>query len=621
MLDLRHYNCLGEALRAAIDRWPNEICLIEADRDRENARLTYRQFKQAALPFARALQNAGFNRDSRAAIIMTNQSKWLISAYAIFYAGGVLVPLDYKLSAAEQLQLLAHSKAEVLIVEYHLWRAITQGETFSSLGTRLVLVTEAPAGASLAGAKRWENFHDSRLPIFVPRKRSDPACIVYSSGTGGRPKGCVLTHDNYLEQCRALTALFPFSPGTRYLSILPTNHAIDFMVGFIGPFTCGATVVHLRTLRPEYIREAFTRYKITYMTVVPMLLKTLERGLRQRFAELPGGRRRALRALIGINRAFTRRRPRLKLSRRLLGQVHKGFGGELRALFVGGAFTEPSTLQFFYDLGVPVGNGYGCTEAGTVITLNDFDPFRADTVGKPLPGIEVDILDPDEEGVGEVAVRGKTVMSHYLDDPEMTSETIVDGWLHTGDLGRVDKHGHVQLLGRKKNMIVTEEGKNVYPEDIEAAFEGLAVKEFCVFAANYLWPERTMVGEQLILVVHPEAKPQIEPATTPIPVQTEVAASESGEAASELSPSGSPDANPAPQSEQFTAQPDARHLLAPEMAAEIDARNRRLLNYKRVAGYLVWDSDFPRTASLKIKRIDLAQEIRTSRGRHHVVYL
>ncbi len=120
------------------------------------------------------------------------------------------------------------------------------------------------------------------------------ARIVYSSGTGGRPKGCVLTHENYLEQCVALTSLYPFWPGVRYLSILPTNHAIDFMVGFIGPFTCGATVVHLRTLRPEYIREAFTRYKITYMSLVPMVLKNLERGLRQRFEELPKGTRKVL---------------------------------------------------------------------------------------------------------------------------------------------------------------------------------------------------------------------------------------------------------------------------------------------------------------------------------------
>jgi long-chain acyl-CoA synthetase len=569
MLDLRQYNCLGEALRASLSRWPDEICLIEADRDRENVRLTYRQFEQAVLPLARALQNAGFEKGTRAAIIMTNQSKWPISACGIFFCGGVLVPLDYKLTPGEQLKLLAHSQAEFLIVEYHLWRAIMQDTGFADLRARVVLVTEAPAGAELAGAKRWEEFQDARQPVFAPRRRADAACIVYSSGTGGRPKGCVLTHENYLEQCLALTALVSFSPGVRYLSILPTNHAIDFMVGFIGPFTCGATVVHLRTLRPEYIREALTRYKITYMTLVPLILKSLERGLRQRFEELPKNRRRLLQALIGVNRALTRRRPKLWVSRTLLRQVHEAFGGELRAFFVGGAFTEPGTLQFFYDLGIPVGNGYGCTEASTVITLNDFRPFRSDTVGKPLPGMEVRIAIPDGEGIGEVAVRGKTIMSHYLDDPDMTAETIVDGWLMTGDLGRIDSTGHLQLVGRKKNMIVTEEGKNIFPEDIETAFEGLAVKEFCVFAANYLWPARTVARERLVLVLHPGP----------------------GKAITE------------------------------GLVASLSECNRRLLHYKRISGYLVWDRDFPLTASLKIKRGELAGQIRIDLGREAMVSL
>jgi long-chain acyl-CoA synthetase len=168
-----------------------------------------------------------------------------------------------------------------------------------------------------------------------------------------------------------------------------------------------------------------------------------------------------------------------------------------------------------------------------------------------------------------VAVRSKTVMSHYLDDPEMTAETIVDGWLMTGDLGRVDTSGHLQLVGRKKNMIVTEEGKNIYPEDIETAFEGLPAKEFCVFAANYLWPARTMVGEKLVLALHL----------------------------------------------------DAGQSLTPDLVPDISERNRRLLNYKRVSGYLVWDRDFPRTASLKIKRAELAEQIRKSVGREAVVAL
>src|SRR3990170_1760788 len=477
MLDLTQYESLGAALAAAIERWPDEVCLIEADRARARARLTYRQFSEAALPLAAALQESGLAADDRAAIIMSNQSKWLISAYAVFGSGGVLVPLDYKLTPAEQLALLDHSQARFLIIEYPLWRAIVQSAEFERQNQTTVFVTEAPPDADLSGACRWEEARGASAPELRPRKRSDAACIVYSSGTGGRPKGCVLTHGNYLEQCRALTALYPFWPGVRYLSILPTNHAIDFMAGFIGPFVCGAAVVHLRTLRPEYVREAFTRYKITYVTLVPLVLKNLEKGLRARFAELPPVKRAVFRALVAVNRLLTRRRPNLALSRRLLRQVHAAFGGELRAMFVGGAFTEPATLQFFYDLGIPVANGYGLTEAGTVITLNDFAPFRPDTVGKPLPGIEVRIANPGPDGIGEVAVRGRTIMSHYLDDPELTAETIQDGWLMTGDLGRLDADGHLQLFGRKKNMIVTAEGKNIYPEDIENVFEGLAVKE------------------------------------------------------------------------------------------------------------------------------------------------
>jgi long-chain acyl-CoA synthetase len=557
MLDLAQYDSLGAALRAALNRWPDEVCLIEADRERERSRLTYGQFREAAEPLAAALEDAGFACGERAAIIMTNQPKWLISACAVFFAGGVVVPLDYKLSAAEHLQLLEHSKARVLIVEYPLWRAIMQSAGSRDHNPQTVLVTEAPATADLAGGIRWEEFRGTHAPEFRLRTRKDMACIVYSSGTGGRPKGCVMTHENYLEQCRSLTALYPFWPGVRYLSILPTNHAIDFMVGFIGPFTCGATVVHLRTLRPEFVREAFTRYKITYMSLVPLVLKNLRKGLQTRFAELPPAKRRIFNTLVAVNKRLTRRRPNLPLSRRLLKQVHQAFGGELRALFVGGAFTEPQTLQFFYDLGIPVANGYGLTEAGTSVTLNDFNPFRPDTVGRPLPGMEIRIVEPGADGIGEVAVRGKTVMSHYLNDPEMTAETIRDGWLMTGDLGRIDTTGHLQLFGRKKNMIVTAEGKNIYPEDIENAFEGLPVKEFCVFAANYLWPQRTMVGEKLILVLHPEP----------------------GQAVNDA------------------------------LRAEIARRNAQLLNYKRISGYAVWDQDFPRTASMKIKRAVLAEQI------------
>ena len=569
MLNLDQYTCLGAALREALDRFPNETCLIESDRDKEKTRLTYSDFKEMAMPLARALEDAEFHPGDYAAIIMSNQSKWLISAYAIFHGGGVLIPLDYKLTPAEHLELLAHCKAKFLVVEYYLWRALMQLPEFKDHKVQTVLVTEAPPGADLARAQRWEDFRRKGDPVFVPRQRQDVACIVYSSGTGGRPKGCVLTHENYLEQSKALIAWYPFWPGVRYLSILPTNHAIDFMVGFIGPFVCGACVVHLRTLRPEFVRDAFVRYKITHVSLVPMVLKNLERGLKAKFEALSSSKRFLLDRSIALNKFFTGWRPDVRLSRVLLRQVHKAFGGELRLMITGGAFMEPSTLQFFYDLGVPVINGYGLTEAGTALTLNDLKPFRADTVGKPLPGVDLRVLNPDSEGIGEIAAKGKTVMSHYLDDPELTAETIVDGWLLTGDLGRFDSTGHLQLFGRKKNMIVTEGGKNIYPEDIETTFDGLPVKEYSVFAANYIWPAKSLGNEMLVLILRLEPGQEFDEA----------------------------------------------------LKQEVVSRNRTLPDFKRVGGCVVWEKDFPRTAAMKIKRIVLAEEMRKTLSRAAVVEL
>jgi long-chain acyl-CoA synthetase len=561
MLDLSGYSSIGEALEDALETYSSEICLIEADRERENHRLTYREFKERALPLAKALEDSGFGGGRRASIIMTNQSKWLICAYAIFFRGGALVPLDYKLTPAEHWQLLEHSGAEVLVTEYPIWRQLQSDAAGRARATDLgaVIVSEAPPGADLAGARRWEDFCGQGRARRVPRSRQDVAAIVYSSGTGGRPKGCMMTHENYLEQCAGFPSLYPVWRGARYLSILPTNHAIDFMLGFFYQFVSGGTVVHLRTLRPEYVREAFPRYRVNYVTLVPLVLKNLKKGLEERFEALPPGKRRVFHVLRGINRSLTKNRPWRWLSRKLLAPVHQAFGGEIEAIVVGGAFTEPEVLQFFYDLGLPVANAYGLTEACTGVTANDLKPFRADTVGKPVPGVQVRIASPGENGVGEVSVCGRTVMSGYLNDPELTAETMVDGWLMTGDLGRFDEHGHLHLVGRKKNMIVTQEGKNIYPEDIEAAFDTLPVKEFCVFAANYVWPRPSMVDEELLLVL------RLEPGQT----------------------------------------------LSDDLRRAVAERNNRLLNYKRIHGIVLLDEDFPRTASLKIKRNVLAERLRT----------
>src|SRR5690606_30185338 len=259
------------------------------------------------------------------------------------------------------------------------------------------------------------------------------------------------------------------------------------------------------TLRPEFLRSTMQAYGVTHVALVPLILEAFEEAVREQLDGQPKWLRRTVSVLAGVNEMLTTARPRASLSRSLLGPIHDAFGGKLELLFCGGAFVDRERAERFYRLGLPVVIGYGLTEVCTVATVNDLSPFRADSVGRPVSGVEVRIHDAGPDGVGEVWIRGRTVMKGYLDDPELTAQTITeDGWLKTGDLGWMDAAHHLPLVGRSKNMIVTAGGKNVYPEDVEGAFEELPVEELAIFASGYLWPRRgKLEEEELVAVVRP----------------------------------------------------------------------------------------------------------------------
>lgn len=556
MLHLSRIQSVGEAIRDATVTFKTNEALIEAERYRENGRWTYKELRREAERFAALLQSQGFEAGDRCAIVMQNQSKWIFSGLGAFWAGATLVPIDYKLKAHEQLELVAHCKPRVLVTEYSSWVKM-QREEGSSLERTLVLVTEAPEGAELGQARRWEEDSGGSF-TYRERRRDDVACIVYSSGTSGTPKGCMLTHGNYLSQAEILGNMYPLAEDERFFSVLPTNHAIDFMVGFIMPLMMGGGIVHQRTLRPQFLRATMKKYGITHIALVPTILKNLEKRIREKLDELPGWQRQAIDGLIRANEIVTRKAPNHRLSSTLLKPIHDSLGGKLKYVFAGGTFVDRGLAEFFYELGIPVVIGYGLTEASTVITVNDLEPFRSDTVGKAVPGVEVEIRNPNDSGVGEVWVRGPTVMKGYYEAPELTEQALVDGWLRTGDLGRMDISGHLKLVGRAKNMIVTEGGKNIYPEDIESHFEDLpGIEEFCVFAADYIWPRGSMTDEQLLVVLRPEGD-----------------------------------------------------WPSDECLEELRRRNRKLPDFKRLSAFVVEPEEFPATASLKIKRGVLADVLR-----------
>lgn len=563
MIDAVRYASLGELLRDAFVQFKSSTALIEIDRKRERARYSYGDASREAAKVAAYFERVGVGAGDRVAIALSNQSKYVLAAYAAFYRGAVVVPIDYKLTAKERLALLAHAKPKAIVTEM----SLHQSDVATAAPN--VLLIDAPEGRDVGAAVRWEALDAPPAPpAFVPRAREDIATIVYSSGTGGTPKGCMLSHGAYLSQYTLLSKRYPMVEGDRYFSILPTNHAIDFMCGFIGPLAGGATVVHQRTLRPEFLVETMKSQRITHMAVVPMILAAFERAIREKLDALPPWKKLAFEAAANLNASLTEKAPRPEVSRKLLAQVHDAFGGELRFLFCGGAFVERERAEFFYRLGIPVAIGYGLTEACTVATVNDLKPFRGDSVGSAIDGVTVRIVDADAHGVGEVEVGGPTLMTGYLDEPELTAAAFTDdGFLRTGDLGYLDGAHHLRLLGRRKNMIVTEGGKNVYPEDIEAAFVDVPSEESCVFAANYVWPKQTMVGERLVVVARVK--------------------------------DGDGDA----------------YLRA------IRAKNQRLSDYKRIDGVLFVQNEFPRTASMKVKREELARLLRSTAREEEVVAL
>lgn len=562
-LNLTHVNCLGEVLHESVLKYKSKVALIEAERDHENIRYTFEELRQASTRFAALLQQQGLAPGDRYAIIMSNQSKWIISALGALWAGATLVPLDYKLSPSEQWTLLAHAKAKMLVTEYSLWCRLT-AESPNLPENITFFVTEAPPEAQLGIALRWETPAQGNF-TYVERQRDDIAGLVYSSGTGGTPKGCMMTHANYLEQAQVLNSLYPAKPDDCFFSFLPTNHAIDFMLGFVMPLIYGYTVVHQRTLRPQFLAATIQRYQITAMAVVPTILKALESRLREGLNQLPSWKRKIINLLIAINAALTKGCPNPSFSRLLLKPIHDQFGGHLRLIFAGGAFLEPAGIELFHRLGFPVVIAYGLTEGCAATTANRSNCLRNDTVGLAIPGTEIELRDKNAEGVGEIWTRSRTVMKGYLDEPELTRETIVNGWLRTGDLGILDESGHLKLKGRKRNMIVTEGGMNVYPEDIESTFANLEnCEEICIFAANYIWSTDKMTGEQLIIVLR-------------------------------MKDDGVPN---------------------PNLLTDLRNRNRRLVDYKRLSGYVIWNNPFPRTTSLKIKRYLLAQDLRDHLERH-----
>ncbi len=422
----------------ALQRHPDQLAWIRRLAKGGRQQYTYRQIHAYASCLAGALYRSGVRAGDRVAILSANGPEWGAAALAVWRLGGVVTPLHVGNSddeLATQVQAL-HPK----LILYH--------EDDRGLpDTRRIELSDA--GVGFAAAPEAE---------VAPE---DEAVRIYTSGSTGNPKLVRLSHNNIISNVVAATKIsLRIDTSDRFLSLLPLSHAMELTGGMLLPLHQGATIVVPRMLAANEILEALSAEKITLMIAVPRLFRNIMLGIEKRVRQ--GGL--PMRAYVALLRALPPR------ARRILNYpIRKKCGGRIKCWLSGGSRLDSEIARFFRSVGLPLIQGYGLTECSPVVSVQDDNDPVIESVGAPLPGVEVRINDPDSTGAGELWVRGPNVMLGYVDQAQ-TRSVMEDGWYKTGDIAcLVD--GKIVITGRIKRLIVTEAGKNVYPEDLEVLLE------------------------------------------------------------------------------------------------------------------------------------------------------
>ncbi|MDX2052691.1 MAG: AMP-binding protein [Polyangiaceae bacterium] len=483
----RRHETLPALLDEMADRYDLAVALQRVEAD-GLSRLSFREWRQLSLACGARLKQLGVKAGDRVMIAAQNHPNWPISFFGVLALGATVVPLDANIEPGIAENLVQASGARILI-----------GDPKSR--ARLL---------PLEQKVRLLDMHE--LCAAGPQVESaevDPesiAALIYTSGTTGNPKGVQLSHINLTSLVASLAPLFPLSKGDRILSVLPLHHTFELTCGLLLPLSRGSRVVYLDELNGERLEHALKAGRITGLVGVPALWEMLERRISAKVLERGRVASYFFDVAAELNRSLGKNLG-VDLGRTLFGPVHQGLGGHLRFLVSGGAALPEKTQQLFAGLGLHLAEGYGLTEASPVLTVSEGSPkTRAGHVGRAIPGVEIRIDNPNPEGIGEVVARGPNVMVGYTDE-EATREVIdKDGWLHTGDLGKLDRRGNVVIVGRAKDTIVTSAGENIYPDDVEAQLGRVEhVKELAIVGVS----DGSRV-ERVACVAVVEADPEVE---------------------------------------------------------------------------------------------------------------
>ena len=446
--------------------------------------ITYGQTLEDLNALGTALIKHGL-KDKRVAVIGDNCYQWASSYLAITCGTGIVVPLDKELGAGELEQLIREADCEGILFTK---KFLSIFEDIKERGeTNLRVLVNLNADTEKDGVFSWSELIEEGKKLIAEGDRSfldaeiypdEMGILLFTSGTTGIAKGVMLSQTNICFDLMSAPTLLDTNERDTFFSVLPLHHTYECTCGFLMPMYKGSCIAYCEGLK--YIQKNLQEIKPTFFLGVPLIFEMLYKAIWKNIRKQ--GKEETVKKVLKLNKVTSK--VGINLNKLLLKDILKVFGGNMDMMIAGGAAIDPQILQFFRDLGIMALQGYGLTECAPMAALNqDLHP-RNDSIGHVLPGVEVKIVDKNEDGIGEICLQGPNVMMGYYNMPEETAKVLVDGWFHTGDLGYTDGP-YIYLTGRKKNVIITQNGKNIFPEELEYYLGKLnLVSESMVWAAQ-----------------------------------------------------------------------------------------------------------------------------------------
>jgi len=430
--------------------------------------VTYKKYKEDIDALGTALISLGL-KDKRIALIGENRYEWSTSYLGVCNGTGIIVPLDRELPQNEIEICLQRSYSDAIIFSGAVFKNIEnviENVTNCKFFISMDLDEDADADGLLSYSKLLKKGHEliaagnrEFLDITIDEEAMD--MLLFTSGTTDKSKAVMLSHKNIASNLMAMCSMLYIDEKDVFLSVLPPHHTYECTCGFLCQMYRGCTIAYCEGLR--HIVKNLKESKCTIMNGVPLIFESIYKQLMNQVAK-----KGAVKKLkFGIKISNFLATFKIDLTKKLFAEIHDALGGHLRLFISGAAAIDPEVCKGFKNIGIKLVQGYGLTECAPIVALNRNCWFKFDAAGLPLPGLKVVIDNPNAEGIGEIRVSGPSVMLGYYENEEATNEVMKDGWFYTGDMAFIDSDGFVHITGRKKNVIITKNGKNVYPEEIE----------------------------------------------------------------------------------------------------------------------------------------------------------